>query len=407
MTERTQEGTGISLQCPECGHSLERTVKAYSCPGGHVELQVKKEGCPVLKEPECFTRSLSYGGDFKEGVLWQRTLSRYKKVVYLTSSEDKENDLKPLREYLTALKCEFRVIYLDGSNKLNTDRETLIVFSPRIGRKNVIKIILKHIYRPVYRYVNGSVIRVQLIRIINQVVMTLLHKLLFDPIISRSIETRYERYLSDQETAKRFARTYLPLEMQNGEGRQVLDIGCGRGRHVAMLNQLGFTVTGMDVQRHPYWGRISNADFIIGSAECLPYIPDSSFDLIVCMQVLMYLKNDDLVLAQIRRILKREGYLLLQVTNKENLHTFLTNQPLTQDPFIQRYYKESELCSKLQERGFTIDRVWTEKFYTPFFILPGNLFYEFVLPQTLQAVWDKLIPSQHLGMINILAKPFK
>jgi hypothetical protein len=281
MTERTQEGTGISLQCPECGHSLERTVKAYSCPGGHVELQVKKEGCPVLKEPECFTRSLSYGGDFKEGVLWQRTLSRYKKVVYLTSSEDKENDLKPLREYLTALKCEFRVIYLDGYNKLNTDRETLIVFSPRIGRKNVIKIILKHM------------------------VMDLLHKLLFDPIISRSIETRYERYLSDQETAKRFARTYLPLEMQNGEGRQVLDIGCGRGRHVAMLNQLGFTVTGMDVQRHPYWGRISNADFIIGSAECLPYIPDSSFDLIVCMQVLMYLKNDDLVLAQIRRILKR------------------------------------------------------------------------------------------------------
>jgi len=404
MTERTQEGTGISLQCPECGHSLERTIKAYSCPGGHVKLQVTREEFPVLKEPKSFIRSLSYGGDFKEGVLWKKILSRCKKVVYLTSSEDKENDLKPLREYLAALKCEFRVIYLDGSNKLNTDRETLIIFSPRIGRKNAIKIILKHRHRPAYRYVNNSVIRVQLVRAINQVVTTLLHKLLFDPIVHRSIETRYERYLSDEETAKRFARTYLPPEMQNGEGRQALDIGCGRGRHVAMLNQLGFAVTGMDVQRHPYWGRISKADFIIGAAECLPYIPDSSFDFVACIQVLMYVNDDSAVLEEIRRILIKEGDLLLQVTNKENLHTLYTKEPLIPDPYLQRYYTQSEICSKLEKHGFTIGRVWTEKFYVPHLVSIGNVLYEFVLNQSMRAIWDRLVPSQHLGLINIWAR---
>jgi hypothetical protein len=70
MMERTREGTGISLQCPECEHSLERTIKAYSCPGGHVELQVTREGCPVLKDERLYNRS--YGGDFKEGVLCKK-----------------------------------------------------------------------------------------------------------------------------------------------------------------------------------------------------------------------------------------------------------------------------------------------------------------------------------------------
>jgi SAM-dependent methyltransferase len=233
----------------------------------------------------------------------------------------------------------------------------------------------------------------------------MLNKYLIVPIVSKSVGVRYNQYLCDKTTANEFASNYLPEALHNGSSREAFDIGCGRGRHVAMLNQLGYSVTGLDLQSHPYWTRIPQASFMVGTTDCLSFIPEEVFDLVICVQVLMYLVYDGTALAHIRRILKRGGTLLLQVTNAENLHTVITKQSLAEDPYLQRYYKQSELCNKLAQHNFIIDRIWTEKFYTPFFVLPGNILYEFILSQPLKRFWDKLVPPRHLGLINILAHP--
>ena len=68
-------------------------------------------------------------------------------------------------------------------------------------------------------------------KLMRQVTGAFLYKILLAPLVLRKVEACYERYLSDSETAEHFARTYLPSEMLNGKGRQVLDFGCGRGRH--------------------------------------------------------------------------------------------------------------------------------------------------------------------------------
>jgi SAM-dependent methyltransferase len=395
----------VQLQCPLCRHSLEKSEETYRCPFGHVELETTSEGYPIPQEAGISSRQLAYGGNFKEGMLWQKTLSRCKKVVYLASSKDQEDELKPLRDHLNTLEYEFRVIYLDELNKLNINKQTVIIFSYRIGRKNTMEILLKYLWDPVYRYIPGTVVRMRLSKLIRQGLSASIYKVLLATIAPRRVEAYYERYLSDRKTAEHFAATYLPQEIQNGKGKHVFDIGCGRGRHSAILGQLGFSITGMDLKPHPYWRRISKANFIVGSAECLPYIPDATFDLVNCMQVLMYLADDDAALVHIKRVLKREGYFLLQVTNKENLHTLLTKEPLAPDPYLQRYYKQSEICEKLKKHGFIIDRAWTEKLYTPFFVMPGNILYDFVLGRPLRTYWDRLVPSRYLGMINILARP--
>lgn len=395
----------VQLQCPDCRSFLEKLDENYRCPVGHADLNTTPEGYPILNEKGVSAKKLIYGEEFKGGLLWKKTLTHYKKAVYVASSEDNEDDLNVLGSYFASLKYEFRCIHLNDLNRMNIGREAMILFSHRIGRKDAINIFLKHFRHPLYRYVNGSVTRIQWPKLIVQVLRNSLYRRVIGPFVSSMVEARYDRYLSDKRMAEHFARTYLPPEMQNGKGRQVFDIGCGRGRHVAMLSQLGFTVTGMDLKPHPYWGRLSKSTFIVGSAECLQYIPNAAFDFVICMEVLMYLADDDTLLAHIRRMLKRGGYFLLQVTNKDNLHTVLTKEPLAQDPYLQRYYNQSELCHKLKQNGFKVDRVWTEKFYIPFFILPGNLFYEFILSPSLQATWDKLVPSRYLGLINILAKP--
>jgi SAM-dependent methyltransferase len=232
-----------------------------------------------------------------------------------------------------------------------------------------------------------------------------LYKALVTPIVSKGIETRYEQYLSDKATASQFARTYLPEPLQEGWDRNAFDVGCGRGRHAAMLSQLGFHVTGMDVQPHPYWSRIRNASFLVGTVGSLSSIPNGTFDLVVCMQVLMYLIDDDAALAQMRRILKREGYLLLQVTNADNLHTVFTQQPLFEDSYLERYYRKADLYNKLEQNGFIVERLWMEKFYFPFFVSLGNIFYEFVLNDRLRAILDRWMSPRHLGLMNILARP--
>lgn len=394
----------VQFQCPECQHLLKRSGEVNLCPLGHVRLFTTAEGYPILKGKGRISKQLICGGEFRDGVLWQKALSHYRKAVYVVSPKDKGFELGSLHDCFADLKCEFRVVPLDRLNRLHIDRETMIVFSHHLGKKDAGKIIFRYFRHPVYRYIPGVVMRMGFLKLIKQALGATLYKILLAPITSRLLEVRYEGYLSDGRIAKQFAQTYLPQEMHIGKGRHAFDIGCGRGRHVAILNQLGFTVTGMDIQKHPYWRKLSKANLIVGSVECLSYFPDTIFDFIVCMQLLMYLDDDAGALAHIRRMLKKDGYLLLQVTNKENLHTLLTKRPLTQDPYLQRYYSESELCSKLGRNGFKVDRVWTEKVYTPFLVLPGNILYEFVLNRSLKKALDRLINPRYLGLINILAR---
>ncbi len=370
-------------------------------------LNTTPEGYPVLKDNENTERRLVYGGDFKEGLHWRKALSSCNKVLYVAGAGHKEDGLEVLHDYVTALGHAFQKSSLLGFNELDIDRATLIVMSQRLSRADKVRIIFKHPWNSIYRYVPGLIQSMEWNEIIERSLKGLFYKALVDPVVSRKVEERYEQYLSDKKAVERYARAHLPPEMRHGRKQRVLDVGCGRGRHVAILSQLGFAVTGMDLIAHPYWKRISNAAFIVGSAECLRYIPDSSFDVVACMQVLMYLNNDDSVLEEIKRILKGNGYLLLQVTNKENLHTVCTKGPLIPDPYLQRYYTQSELCSKLEKHGFRIGRVWTEKFYLPFIASIGNVVYEFVLSDSMRAIWDKLVPSRHLGLINVLAEPIR
>ena len=189
-----------------------------------------------------------------------------------------------------------------------------------------------------------------------------------------------------------------------GEDEERLTSVCGRGRHAALLRQLGYDVIGMDVQSHPYWARIPGAFLIVRNGRgSRTDLPPEGFDLVVCVQVFMYLSDDEGVLSHLRRLLRRGGTLVLQVPNAENLHTALTKKPLADHPSLQRYYTQTELCGKLARHGFTMDRLWTEKLYLPFLIWPGNLLYEVILSRPLKEVWDKLVPPRKLGLINVLA----
>ena len=112
-----------------------------------------------------------------------------------------------------------------------------------------------------------------------------------------------------EETERRLARL-LPL---TGEER-ALDVGTGAGAIAIGLAPLVLEVVGIDLvpellgearKRAP-----ANVSFIEGDAYALPF-PSDSFDLVATARTLHHVQRPELVLAEMRRVLRPGGTMLV------------------------------------------------------------------------------------------------
>lgn len=102
-------------------------------------------------------------------------------------------------------------------------------------------------------------------------------------------------------------------------GRRILDVGCGSGPLTAALRDKGAIVSGfdrstamLDLARRRLG---EDADLTVGDlAKPLPY-DDAAFDDVVASLVLHYLKDWTEPLAELRRVLKPGGRLILSVNH--------------------------------------------------------------------------------------------
>lgn len=104
--------------------------------------------------------------------------------------------------------------------------------------------------------------------------------------------------------------------------QRILDVGCGQGHWGLLLLPLfanGARLEGID--QEPDWitratqrgidlGVGERCTFRQGTAQALPY-PDASFDLVTCQTLLMHLADPEAAIAQMLRVLRPGGRLLL------------------------------------------------------------------------------------------------
>jgi SAM-dependent methyltransferase len=100
---------------------------------------------------------------------------------------------------------------------------------------------------------------------------------------------------------------------------QILDAGCGSGRTMQLLADYGH-VSGVElseqaaaVARQRGLGPVE-----IGQVETLPW-PDASFDLITCLDVVEHTPDERVTLAELLRVCRPGGYLLVTVPAYEAL----------------------------------------------------------------------------------------
>lgn len=133
--------------------------------------------------------------------------------------------------------------------------------------------------------------------------------------------TSIERITTDilnENSLEHLHRYAIAAELAHN--KNVLDIACGEGYGTGLIAQNALKVTGIDIDeitikeaKKKY--RNSNLEFHTSDICDIP-IPDGSFDLIVCFETIEHLENQIKALSELKRVLKKDGILLISTPNK-------------------------------------------------------------------------------------------
>ncbi|MCA9409212.1 MAG: methyltransferase domain-containing protein [Candidatus Omnitrophica bacterium] len=109
----------------------------------------------------------------------------------------------------------------------------------------------------------------------------------------------------------------------------IMDMGCGTGYHLFSLNArfklLDCQLVGMDLAKLDIFFaeeikkklNTGNLQFVVGDATDSG-LPGESFDLILCSELLVHIKNPYKCIAEIKRLLKPGGHCIISTPNKDN-----------------------------------------------------------------------------------------
>jgi ubiquinone/menaquinone biosynthesis C-methylase UbiE len=152
---------------------------------------------------------------------------------------------------------------------------------------------------------------------------------------------------------------------------RLLDIGCGTGHVLSALSSDDYSIVGMDFAEGMV--RVAAAEhpdrrFLVADARSLP-LPTGTFDRVTMVGVLEYIVESRSAIAEISRVLKPNGVLVISVPNASSwfrrLHTFerALTAPLRArfgnraSSYRQFRWNESTLQQMLADEGFAVEAV--------------------------------------------------
>ncbi len=120
-----------------------------------------------------------------------------------------------------------------------------------------------------------------------------------------------KEYFTLTPASKSLLDGMMPVIREHCRGR-LLDAGAGRGAYRDLLHDYVDEYIGLDVTA-------SKATTAVGDAQKLPFASES-FDTVFCSQVLEHVPEPWKALAEMRRVLKPGGHLILTVPHLSWLH---------------------------------------------------------------------------------------
>ncbi|RMF07346.1 class I SAM-dependent methyltransferase [Candidatus Woesearchaeota archaeon] len=176
---------------------------------------------------------------------------------------------------------------------------------------------------------------------------------LYNAYAQQYFEYSYEKILQYQLTQ---FLSFLP-------GRKILDAGCGSGRDVEYLRELGYDAVGIDASEELIKAARENVDaeFHVMPLEEMSF-DDESFDGIWCLAALFYLSRENArnVVLKMHSLLRKDGVLYLGLLEGTGT-SVIREKALNLEPVEVQLYTQQEIENLLEESGFDIITAYIEE----------------------------------------------
>ena len=165
----------------------------------------------------------------------------------------------------------------------------------------------------------------------------------------------------------------------------IVDLGCGDGRLIFALYKRGLLknvgeIVGVDISEERIGRLTKELPFvkgIISDASNVKELPDSSFDFVICSQLVEHVEDDDMLVQEIRRLLKVGGLAYISSVIKKwyGVYFYFRGGSFRLDPtHVREYSSVDEFVSLIANNGFEIVDVKTHRVMFPLLDLIIRLF---------------------------------
>ncbi len=173
-----------------------------------------------------------------------------------------------------------------------------------------------------------------------------------------------ERERALQKASEIFEQKVIPYFNNINEA---LDIGTGNGYTAFTLAKHFRNVVSIDsdpkclktAENKALEKNTKNIQFLQMDAHKLKF-PDKSFDVITCRAAIHHFDNANKVLAEVYRLLKKEGLLvIMDFCFSEMTKELLAPFSMIREDDFRRYYTFHEYCDLLENNDFSIEAIYT------------------------------------------------
>ena len=232
--------------------------------------------------------------------------------------------------------------------------------------------------------------------------------------------------VGDMALKRRARKVIEGFELRSRD--KILEIGCGNGYYLSLLNRMGMKLNLIGIDNcqlalddaKKYIGDDS-VKLILCDAAKLPF-KNNSFDKILMSEVIEHVENEELVIKEALRVLKKGGIMTLTTCNIEYPFLWDPVNWVLQRLFNKhiksgfwagiwnqhtRLYELSVVERLVQRAGFNIEEAasltgWCLPFNHYLVNLVAKLFYAGKLPQSLSKGMNKFKNSKQSIIIRIL-----
>lgn len=167
--------------------------------------------------------------------------------------------------------------------------------------------------------------------------------------------------------------------------QRIVDLGCGDGRLIFALNKKGLLgnfdqIIGVDVSESRVRRMTKELPFVKGlvsDALSVKELSSSSFDFVICSQLIEHVEDDRKLLQEIARLLRKNGlaYISSVIKRAYAMYFYFMNGSFRLDPTHSREYTSVvEFLDLLESEGFDVIGLETHQIMFPLVDLFVRLF---------------------------------